>query len=332
MTGGFTEVDLSKLPAPDLVEVLDYEVVLAEMLADLKARDPEFSALVESDPAYKILEVAAFREVLVRQRVNDAGRAVMLAYAEKADLDNLGALFRVERLVIDRGDPDALPPVDPTYEQDDDYRRRIQLSLEGYSTAGPEGAYIFHSLSADGRVLDASADAPRFKAAELDPALQAQIPADVICLEVEYSAGLAEPQPGDVVVSVLSRDGDGSAPADLVAAVDSVLSSEAVRPLTDNVHVRSSGIVSYAVAATLYFYAGPDRSLVMVEADKALRAYIEQQHRMGRDVAISGVLAALHQPGVQRVELASPAANVVVDRQSASYCTNITLTDGGIDE
>ena len=81
MAGGFTSVDLSQLPPPDVVETLDFETILAEMLADLRARDAVFDALVESDPAYKILEAAAYRETLIRQRVNEAARAVMLPSA-----------------------------------------------------------------------------------------------------------------------------------------------------------------------------------------------------------------------------------------------------------
>lgn len=299
MAGGFTAVDLSQLPPPDVVEQLDFETILAEMVADLQTRDSAFTAMVESDPAYKILEVAAYRELLIRQRVNEAARAVMLAYAADADLDNLGALFGVQRLVTDPGDANAIPPVPPTYETDTDFRRRIQLSLEGFSTAGPEGAYIFHALSADGQVLDASATSPA---------------------------------PGDVVVTVLSRTGDGTADQALLDAVDATLSAEDVRPLTDNVTVQSATIVNYTVDATLYFYSGPGREKALANAQAAIEAYTEKQHRLGLDVTLSGIYAALHQSGVQRVELAAPAANIVVDRQSAAYCTGITLTDGGLDE
>lgn len=299
MAGGFTAVDLSQLPAPDVVEALDFETILADMVADLQARDPAFTAMVESDPAYKILEVAAYRELLIRQRVNEAARAVMLAYAAGADLENLGALFGVPRLVTDPGDPEAIPPVPPTYETDTDYRRRIQLSLEGFSTAGPEGAYIFQALSADGQVLDASA---------------------------------ISPSPGDVVVTVLSRTGDGTADQALLDIVNAALSAEDVRPLTDNVTVQSAAIVNYTVEATLYFYSGPGSEQALANAQAAIEAYTEKQHRLGLDVTLSGVYAALHQSGVQGVDLVSPAANIVVDRQQAAFCTGITLTDGGLDE
>lgn len=299
MAGSFTAVDFSQLALPDVVETIDFETILAAMIADLQARDPEFSALVESDPAYKILEVAAYRETLIRQRINDAGRAVMLAYAVGADLDHLGALFGVLRLTLDPGDDTAGPPVPPTYEADADFRRRIQLALEGFSTAGPIGSYLFHALGADPDVLDASVQSPN---------------------------------PGEVLITVLSRTGDGTAGAPLLTAVDTVLSADDIRPLTDAVTVQGATIEIYTVDATLYFYAGPDSAVVLAAAQAAIEAYTLAQHRLGLDVTLSGIYAALHQPGVQRAELAAPVASIVVDQSTAAYCTAINLIDGGIDE
>ena len=299
MAGSFTAVDLSQLAAPDVVETLDYEVILAAMVSDLQSRDPAFTALVESDPAYKILEVAAYRETIIRQRVNDATQAVMLAYAGGADLDQIAANYNVQRLVLDPGDPDAIPPIDPTLESDSDLRRRVQLSFEGFSTAGPVGAYVFHALGADPDVLDVS---------------------------------VASPTPGDVVVSVLSRQGDGTASAELIAAVDAVLSSDTVRPLTDNVTVQSATIVNYSVTAVLTVLPGPDGSVVLAQSQAALDAYIAETRRLGRDVTRSGLFAALHQPGVQNVTLTAPAADVVIADDEASFCTSTNVTVGGVGE
>lgn len=295
----FTQIDLSTLPAPDIVEELSFETILAAMLADLQARDPNFTALVESDPAYKILEVCAYREVIVRQRVNDAARATMLAYAVKSDLDQIGALFSVARLEITPADPQAIPPVAAVMESDTDFRRRIQLSLEGFSVAGPKGAYVFHSLGADGDVLDASATSPA---------------------------------PGEVLISVLSRTGDGTADAGLLTAVEATLNDESIRPLTDDLTVQSATIVNYTVEAQIYTFPGPDSAAVMAAANAALDAYIEASHRLGRDVTLSGIYAALHQPGVQRVELTEPAADIVIDETEASFCTGTTITYAGTDE
>lgn len=299
MAGAFTAVDLAKLPFPNAVEVLDFEVILAEMLADYQSRDPEFTALVESDPAYKVLEVAAYRELLLRQRVNEAIKAVTLAYANDADLDQIAARYNVERLLIDAGNPDAIPPIPPAYESNDSLRRRVQLSFEGFSTAGPEGAYLFHALGSDARVLDADARSP---------------------------------VPGQVIVAVLSNVGDGVAPSDLLAAVNATLSDEDVRPLTDQVLVESAVIVNYAITAQLKLYPGPDATVVLNAANASAASYAETNHRLGRDVTLSGLYAALHQEGVQNVVLTSPVADIAVARNQASYCTGITITSVGIDE
>src|SRR5574343_704490 len=106
-------INLELLPFPGIVEVLDFEEIRDAMLTDLQARDPAFSAILPSDPAYKVIEVCAYREVLIRQRVNDATQGVMLAYATGSDLDQIGANFEVLRLEVDPGDPEAVPPVPP---------------------------------------------------------------------------------------------------------------------------------------------------------------------------------------------------------------------------
>lgn len=301
MAGAYTQVDLSQLQPPDVVEALDYESILASMLADLRARDPVFNALVESDPAYKILEVAAYREVLLRQRINDAAKSVMLALATGADLDQIAANYNVQRLVVDPGDPVAVPPVPPTMESDADFRTRILLSLEGYTTAGSVGAYQFHALSASGDVKDVSVANPPLV-------------------------------PGQVNVAILSRTGNGAASTALVNTVQAALSAETVRPLCDTVIVQSAAIVNYAITAVLTLYPGAGQETVLAAAQAAAQAYADDMHRMGRDITRSGVFAALHQPGVQNVALTAPAADVVIAWNQAAWCTAINVTVGGIGE
>jgi len=297
MADGYTPVNLSLVPAPDVVEQFDFETIVAEMLADMQARFPDFSALVESDPAYIILQVAAYREVLLRQRCNEAAKAVMLAYAQKGDLDNLGALFGVKRLTLTPADPVLQIPA--VMETDDAYRYRITLSPSGYSVAGPEDAYVFHALSADPAVLDASATSPT---------------------------------PGSVVVTVLSTAGNGTASADLLATVNAAVSADTTRPLTDNVTVQSAQIVNYQIAGTRYTFAGPDSDVVLAASDASLQAYITACHKLGLDVTFSGLCGAIMVQGMQRVDLTTPSANIVINRTQASFCTGINLAYGGVDE
>lgn len=290
-----TPVDLSRLPSPEVIETIAYEVILAELLADLVSRDPSFTALVPSDPAMRILEVCAYRIMLERQRGNDQARGVMVAYAVGGTLDQLGALVGTTRLQLS-------PPTDQApavMEADDDFRRRIVLAPDGFSVAGPEAAYVYHALSAHPDVLDATA---------------------------------ISPEPGVVLVTVQSRTGDGEAAPDVLAAVAAALNADSVRPLTDNVTVQSASLVEYASHAVLYVFAGPDSSLVLAEATSRRDAYLAECRKLGRTPTRSGQIAAMHVGGVQRVVLTSPAEDLVIDRTQVAICTEATLTIAGIDE
>lgn len=291
---GFGVLDLSRLSPPDVVERLDYETILGAMRAELLARAPTLAPVLalESEPAVKILEVAAYRELLLRARINDAAKAVLLATATGADLDHLAALFGVRRFVLDPGDPAAAPPVPPTLESDGDLRYRTQLALEGFSTAGPRGAYTYHAFSASPLVRDVS---------------------------------VTSPTPGQVLVTVLSAEAPGTAGPALIAAVDAALSAEDVRPLCDTVVVQSAAILPYAIAAELEMDPGPDSDVVLQSAFAAVALYAQETHRLGRRVTRSGLFAALHRPGVRRVLLPSPATDVVPTIVQAPRCTGITV-------
>lgn len=299
-------IDLSQLPAPDVVETLDYETLLNERKATLISLYPveqqdavARTLALESEPVVKLLEENAYREVILRQRVNEAAKAVMVAYALADDLDQLGANNGVTRLTRMAADDTTTPPTAAVMESDDDYRVRIAAAFEGLSVAGPSGAYEYHAKSADGRVADASA---------------------------------ISPSPACVTVTVLSREGNGEAAADLLAVVDKALNDEDVRPVADRVTVQSASIVNYTVQAVLYLYPGPEAEPIRAAAGAKLAAFVSAQARLGRDIRKSALYAALHVEGVQRVELTEPAADVVLDKTQAAYCTGWAITVGGSDE
>jgi phage-related baseplate assembly protein len=128
----------------------------------------------------------------------------------------------------------------------------------------------------------------------------------------------------------LSREGDGTASKELIDKVTAALQADDVRPLTDKVTVRGAEILRYATRATLVFFAGPDRSLVLKESLKRTAQYVADMHRMGMEVTEDGLFAAMRAPGVQKVLLDSPAGGVVVTKLQAAFCTSIDLIDGGV--
>lgn len=296
----FSAIDLSQLAPPDVVETLDYEAVLAAMKADLASYAPELAGALtlESDPLVKLLEICAYRETLLRARINDASRAVMLATSTGADLEHLAAFFGVSRQTVTEADPDADPPIAAVLETDARLRARTQLALEGYSAAGPVGAYVFHSMSASPLVKD---------------------------------VGISSPLPGQVLVTLLSASADGTADGALQIAVSNALSADDVRPLTDQVLVQSATITEYTIEASLTTYSGPSADTVLAAALAAAQTYADTHHRLGHDITLSGLFAALHQPGVQNVAITSPAADIVMGADAAAYCTDIILTHAGTD-
>lgn len=307
----FAPIDLSTVPAPAVVEALDYNTIFSAMLADLQARDPAFTALVESDPVWKVVEVCAFREMLLRQRVNDAAQAVMLPYASGADLDNLASFYGVVRNTITAANLSAVPPVAAVMESDSSLRYRTTLALDGLSTAGPYNAYLFHALQS-ASVLDASVAGPM-----TDVAIT----------------------PGNVVVTLLGNyaadavnvNANGSlSNGVVVAAVNSILNSQDVRPITDSVTVQGAVITSFAITASIKTFSGPDPAVVIANAKTAAAAYVASRYRLNATVPLAGIYAALFVPGVENVTLTSPTADVVCNYSHAPYCTGITLTNGGL--
>lgn len=296
----FTPIDLAQLPDPRVVEQLDYEQILEQRKAALLALWPEAERAeiaarmaLESDPLNKLLQENAYRELVWRQRVNEAALATLLAKARGADLDQVAANYNVRRLVVTPA-TDQAPAV---MEGDDALRERAQMAFEGLSTAGPRNAYVYHARSADGRVADATA---------------------------------VSPAPAEVVVTVQALAGDGSAPADLLAVVLAALSDEDVRPVADRVTVQGAQILPYSVTATLYLAStGPEAEPILAAAEARCRALVNARRRLGVEVSASAVHAALHVEGVRKVQL-NGWADIVPTAYQAGYCTGIHLNQASL--
>lgn len=141
------QLDLSKLPVPDVIDTVDYETEFSAVLERYRVlMGDDWTALLQSDPVMKLLQDVAYEKITLRARVNAAARAVLLASAGRSDLDHVLALVGAERL---------------DQELDDAFRERGRLAPYGFSTAGPGNAYRYHALSAHDDVLDVWVDSPQ---------------------------------------------------------------------------------------------------------------------------------------------------------------------------
>ena len=296
-------IDLSQLPSPAIIETLDFEVILIDVKAVMIAAFPTdqqaavaAALTLESEPLNAIAQDIAYREMLLRQRINEGAAATMLSHATGDDLDNIAANLDTERLVITAATDNA----DAVRESDEALRLRAQSAFEGMSVAGPSAAYEYFARSASGRVADARATSP---------------------------------SPAEVVIAVLSTEGDGTASPQLLAAVSAAVNDEEVRPLGDRVTVRSAEIIEYGIDATLYLYPGPESEPIINAAMASLRTFLRANDRkIGRDIVRSALSAALHVQGVQRVVINSPAADLQISNTQAARNTGYTVDNGGTDE
>lgn len=250
-------IDFARLPPPQVIEEIDYEKLLKVYQGQVVAKNPALAAAValEQSPTNIVLEAEAYGEMIVRERINAAARACMLPFATGNDLEVIGARFNVARM---------------DGELDPRLRRRIQLSMETFSTAGSPGSYIFHALSTSTSVKDATA--------------------------------VAERGTGRITVTIMA-DGPEPVPAgSLVDAVYDRLMSDGIKPLTDDIAVLPVTKIAADIQANITLYPGPDASLVVADINRALTALRNRVTVIGRDLKRSAVLAAITQEGVQNVE------------------------------
>lgn len=286
-------IDLSSLPLPDVVMPLDFEAELLSMKNELLAEDPDLAEALdlESETLVKLLQIVAYRLINKTNHVNQTAKALLLAYATSTTLDHIGAAKNLVRLVIKEGDPNAVPPTDTIYESDDSFRRRIQLEPQKDS-AGSEGAYLFWALSATGDVRDVS----------------------IITSEA-----------GHVQVWVQSHANPVANTA-LLNLVKNTLLTGTRTPATDFVTVHAATPYDYSINAELTLLPGPDSSVVVDTANTALDKFIDLVSHLGYDVNQSALYAALHQSGVQRVNLITPTVNLVLPASQYARCISRTVT------
>lgn len=256
-------VDLSKLPAPSIIEPLSYELIYSERKQSLVEKWPAdqqegISHLleIESEPLTKLLQENVYREMLLRQRINEALLAVLVSHTTGEDADNLFAFYDTER---------------KEGESDDDFRERALLSLHALSTSGPSNAYRYYALSVEG-VSDAQVE---------------RMDEGHVCVWI-----LSKEDGAPAVVE-----------PELVNAVHSALSADDVRPLSDTVIVKPSLIEDYQINATVRLNPSSVNDVGMSAARKQLKAYVDLQFKIGGEISESGIHSALHQPGVLRVDV-----------------------------
>ena len=301
-------VDFSQLPEPNLIQELDYESIFNERKEKFIALYPateqnQWRTILnrESDPVVKVLQENAYLELLYRNKCNADARSLLLAYAEGSDLDHLALTeYGLIRLIVTPADNSVVPPSPAIYESDERLRERCLLSFDGMNTAGSANAYRYFALSADGRV-----DGIKVKSDEETPCFL------------------------DIVITQVDSE-NGAASAELIQIVQTALDPDTVRPVGDRPTVKSSIATNYQIEASLYVGKNAENALLLEAANIRLDKYIKNAQKNGESIYLSAIYAALHVDGIERVQIISPTADLVMDNYHHPYCTTKSITVGGV--
>ena len=183
-------------------------------------------------------------------------------------------------------------------ETDDELRERVKIAPSQFSVAGPREAYEFFAREASASIIDVSVTNPTAGTVNVYPLV---------------SGGVVTPTP-------------------VLALVQSTLSAEDVRPLSDTVVVLSPALVPYNIEIEITAFAFADTAQVEAAALAAVTAYAnEQQSVIGQDIKRSRLTAlAIGTDGqVFDVSVIAPAADVVVGDTEFPVASAITVTVTG---
>lgn len=183
-------------------------------------------------------------------------------------------------------------------EDDERLRARILEAPESFSVAGPRLAYRHHAMSAHASIVDVAVTSPELGVVRLHPLTADGLPSDEI-------KGL-----------VLAK-----------------ASAEDVRPLCDSVEVADPVDMPFAVDARLTVLQSFDAEAVRQAALASVTARCgEIASRLGRDVARSALIAALHVEGVASVTLVAPNADMAVPETAWAHAVSISVTVEGLSD
>lgn len=186
------------------------------------------------------------------------------------------------------------------WEEDDPYAERIRQAPEGFSTAGPPGAYKYWANTANQLIVDVAVDSPSESVVEIRPLLK-----------------------------------DGNIPGEeILQDVAAVFERREIKPLTDQVQVLPPETVSYDINVTYWVYQSDASVLSSIQTNvqKAIDEYvIWQKSKLGRSIDPSELIARMKQAGAKRVAWTSPQY-VNLEKYQVAIEGNVTIQFGGMED
>jgi len=293
---------------------------------------------LEFDPIRINQECNSFFELLVRDRVNQACRAITLAFSIGSDMDAIGSRYPygvprrrwdVNGNELSAADVAAGAQVFAT-ESDDSYRTRLWLSPSILSLNGPgQGtfeSYVFWALTAtqftgERRLKHATALTTRGTGVVTIPIMS------------DWSNPITKK---NVVTGNWETfdDGDPSPTVKQIEATYEYITDPgtARKGLTDVINVVRPKVFHTNLTAKMWLFPGVDQDTLPLEVMEALKQLVQNIRWIGADLTIMSIENAMAQAGVYNAVISEPAADVIVDQTGVVKVDKITLTLAGTGE
>lgn len=320
--------DRNYLPAPEAIARPEFEAVVAQFKADyvanIKASDPaladEIEVTLEQPGALLTKMCETFAQYLLNEieRRNQQAKQLLPGWSRGSNLDNMVAHQGIQRQVLDPGDSDAWPVIPPVQESDDHLLLRYLLQSHA-PAAGSRMQYKASCLTLDERAL-VTVDKPSPDKVQLTYILQP----DGIATQIKDGNGLM-PTPGHVTVTILAREGDGTASPELLDHVRDHFARPDVSPGTDQITVQGAEIIPYTISAIAWIGRGPDSQITEISLRQKLQAYADKQHLLDAVIQPSFITHILHDAGAVKREIIEPVADIDCAPHQAPYCMGITV-------
>lgn len=213
---------------------------------------------------------------------------------------------------------------------DDAFYELLRTSMDGLSTCGAKGNYIYRAKATSSQVSDVVVNSPS--------------PGEIRIYALDI-AGQTWTDPND---SSITKTFPGKAGSTLKGLILANCSDDTVRPLTDKVLTSDPTEYSYNVNLTYYVSNQAESSATLADdVAAAVDSYITwQQGKLGRDINPSKLISMLMAiPGIKRVAITAPVYHALQDGDMSLYNTDpvvladtipeigkigtITITNGG---
>lgn len=359
-------INISNLPKPDVMQVLDYEAILNQNIDNFKTLVPDWIPL-ESDEFKMILEAFAYRELHLRAEFNNLASAFFLSTSTANDLDNYAVFYGVERLAGSKpyvnydfslAEPltqDIVIPANLTLTDENSiYEAKLLSALtifagEIKSTGVVELQIEISSSDVKTEIITTPLPFVLSAAAtdifsngsnvESDEEFRARI---LLSLADKSTAGSEETYKSFTFraderiedVAIVSEAAGtvnvyyySSLADDLMSTrIIDMLNKKEVRPLTDNVVVNKATEISFHVVAELKILPNQETATVYSNAAASLIDGLKSLKQIGTDITLSEINQFLKVDGVKEVVITSPAANVEITDSEIGVNSVPTIT------